>query len=81
MLTKPIKRLEPGPRVTAAGYTPVRVELVPIREGEVRVVTKGFDLDTGHEIENVSSMTDAEADRIANGMIEYGWQVVPIGLR
>lgn len=81
MITRQMKRLEPGPRVTAAGFSPVKVDLVPIREGEVKVVTKGFDMDTGHEIENASTMTDAEADRLADGMIEYGWQVVPIGLR
>lgn len=81
MQSRQIKRLEPGPRVTAAGFSPVKVELVPIREGEVKVKTTGFDLDTGAEIENLSTMTDEEADRLADGMIDYGWQEVPIGLR
>jgi hypothetical protein len=81
MQSRQIKRLEPGPRVTAAGFSPVKVELVPIREGEVKVKTTGFDMDTGAEIENLSTMTDEEADRLAIGMIDYGWQEVPIGLR
>jgi hypothetical protein len=64
-----------------SGFTPVTVELVPIREGETRVMTKGFDLDTGLEQVNESVMSDTEADAMADGMLDYGWQEVPIQLR
>jgi len=76
-----IKILKPGPRVTEAGLTPVTVKLIPVNDGEVKVETKGFDLDNGMDHINNSVMSHKEADDLATGMIDAGWQVLPIQLR
>ena len=52
-----IKILKPGPRVTEAGLTPVTVKLIPVNDGEVKVETKGFDLDNGMDHINNSVMS------------------------
>lgn len=73
--------LKAGPQVLAAGFSPVTTKFIPIAEGAVRVETIGRDLDTGTEIPNISMMSDKEADDMALGMLDYGWQEVPVELR